>query len=259
VFRGFWKAGTASALLNSPPLRPPPSGDGPTPPVDSSAGRIEGEEPRYFRLVKDTAYFVQGPPGPGPGVLLLPSYWGLTRWVKSMADGLADRGHTVLVPDLNFGEIPESEAVALEHLRSANPDRLASLVLSSAHLLSEKSAGESISIVGFGMGGSLALWASVRLHSIVDRAVSFYGAQQIDFAGSRASYLIHLAEDDDHITSDEVVFMQATMGLEELDVETHTYSGTRHGFGDREGDNFDEESYHRAWERTIDFLGRDSG
>lgn len=209
--------------------------------------------------MNDFAYFVSGETGPGPGVLLLPSFWGLTRWRKSIADELSDQGHTVLVPDLNFGATPESEDEALEHLRSANPDRLASLVLSSASLLTEKSARDSIAIVGFGMGGSLALWASVRLQTVVDRVVSFYGAQQIDFAGSRASYLIHLAEDDDYISDDEVVFMQATMGLEDLDVETHTYRGTRHGFGDREGENFDAESFDRAWGRTVKFLGGGGG
>lgn len=205
-------------------------------------------------VVRDFAYFIQGEEGPGPGVLVLHSYWGLTSSVKSLADGLADSGYTVLVPDINFGELPKSEKDALDHLGKANPDRLASLVLTSANLLSDKSAGSQISIVGFGMGGSLALWASVRMHSIVSRAVSFYGAQQIDFAGAEAGYLIHLAETDEHISDDESAFMQATMGLEDLDVEVHTYAGTKHGFGEPDGNTFDPESFDVAWKRTIAFL-----
>lgn len=205
-------------------------------------------------MVRDTAYFVQGDAGPGPGVLLLHSLWGLTSSVKNLADGLADRGFTVLAPDINFGELPESEQAALDHLGAASPDRLASLVLSSARLLSEKSASTDIVIVGFGMGGSLGLWASVRLSDIVAAAVSFYGSQQIDFAGSRASYLIHYAETDEFITEDEAVFMEATMGLEALPVSIHRYPGTRHGFCEPDGDNFDPEAFELAWERTLAFL-----
>jgi carboxymethylenebutenolidase len=206
-------------------------------------------------MVSDLAYFVQDTAGPGPGVLFLHSFWGLTSSVKSLADGLADKGYTVLAPDINFGEMPDTEPEAIDHLGEADPDRLASLVLSSAKLLHEKSKGERIALVGFGMGGSMALWASVRLHSIVDRAVSFYGTQQIDFAGSQSDYLLHFAESDPYITADESAFMEATMGLEGLSVESHVYPGTNHGFGDPEGTTFDPESFERAWARTVDFLG----
>ena len=205
-------------------------------------------------MVRDLAYFVLSEGGTGPGILLLHSFWGLTASVKGLCDGLADHGYTVLAPDINFGERPDTEQEALDHLGAASPDRLASLVLSSARLLHDKSAGGPIGIIGFGMGGSLALWASVRLPTLVASAVSFYGTQQIDFAGSKSSYLIHLAEDDDYITDDETVFMQATMGLESLPVEVVTYPGTRHGFCEPDGDTFDPDAFEKAWDRTIGFL-----
>lgn len=205
-------------------------------------------------MVRDLAYFVQGENGSGPGVLLLHSFWGLTSAVKGLADSLADHGYTVLAPDMNFGALPDTEQEAVDHLGSASPDRLASLVLSSTQLLAGKSLGPEVSIVGFGMGGSLGLWASVRLHSIVVKAVSFYGTQQIDFAGSRSSYLVHLAEDDPYIKDDEASFMEATMGLEDLHVEIIRYPGTGHGFGEPDGDTFDPESFDKAWQRTLEFL-----
>jgi len=205
-------------------------------------------------VVRDLAYFVQSEGGRGPGVLLLHSLWGLTSSVKSLCDGLADEGFTVLAPDINFGELPETEEEGIDHLGEASPDRLASLVLSSARLLADQSSEGPIGIVGFGMGGSLALWASVRLADLVGSAVSFYGTQQIDFAGSRSSYLIHFAEEDEYITDDEAAFMEATMGLEELSVEVITYPGTKHGFCEPDGDTFDPDALDRAWERTVEFL-----
>lgn len=208
-------------------------------------------------MVRDLAYFVQGEGGTGSGVLLIHSLWGLTSSVKGLCDSLADEGFTVLAPDVNFGELPATEEEGIDHLGSASPDRLASLVLSSAQLIQERSGGQRIAIVGFGMGGSLGLWASVRLPDVVAAVVSFYGTQQIDFAGSKSTYLIHFAEEDDYITDDEAVFMEATMGLESLPVEVHTYPGTKHGFCEPDGQTFDPAAFELAWERTVAFL-RDS-
>lgn len=205
-------------------------------------------------MSRDSAYFVQD--DTGPGVLLLHSLWGLTRSTKRLADDLADHGYTVLVPDLNFGELPETEEQALEHLAAASPDRLAQLVLSSVGLVFEKSSPGPVSIIGFGMGGSLGLWASVRLPELVGSVVSFYGSQQIDFAGAKASYLIHLAEQDDFVSDDEAVFMEATMSMESLPVEVVRYPGTRHGFGDVDSPNFDQDSFDLAWDHTRGFLGQ---
>jgi len=205
-------------------------------------------------VARDLAYFISGDDSPGRGVLVLHSFWGLTPSVKGLCDDLADAGFTVLAPDINFGELPATEQDALHHLGEADPNRLASLVLSSAKLLYEKSADGPIAVVGFGMGGSLALWASVRLPELVTAAVSFYGSQQIDFAGARSAYLVHLSEDDEYVSDDESAFMEATMRLESLEVDVIRYPGTRHGFADPDGETFDPEAFELAWGRTVEFV-----
>lgn len=205
-------------------------------------------------VVRDLAYFVQGDAGKGSGILLLHSIWGLTASVKRLCDRLADHGFTVLAPDINFGELPATEQEGIDHLGEASPDRLASLVLTSARLVAEQSTPGPIGIVGFGMGGSLGLWASVRVADLVGAVVSFYGTQQIDFAGSKSSYLVHFAEEDDYITDDEAAFMEATMGLESLPVEVITYAGTRHGFCEPDSQTFDPDAFERAWAQTVEFL-----
>lgn len=215
---------------------------------------VAGWDIRLGPVARDLAYFVQSEEGRGPGVLILHSLWGLTRSVKRLCDELADHGFTVLAPDINFGELPETEEDGIDRLGEANPDRLASLVLSSTRLLADQSTEGPIGIVGFGMGGSLGLWASVRLADLVSAAVSFYGTQQIDFAGAESTYLIHFAEEDEYISDDEAAFMEATMGLEALPVEVITYEGTEHGFCEPEGETFDPDAFKQAWMRTIEFL-----
>lgn len=205
-------------------------------------------------MARDLAYFVQSEEGKGPGILMLHSLWGLTASVKGLCDGLADHGFTVLAPDINFGELPETEEEGIDRLGEASPDRLASLVLSSTRLLADQSTEGPVGIVGFGMGGSLGLWASVRMADMVGAVVSFYGTQQIDFAGSQSSYLVHFAEEDEYITDDEVAFMEATMGLESLPVEVITYEGTKHGFCEPDSETFDPDAFDSAWTRTLQFL-----
>lgn len=204
--------------------------------------------------MQDQAYFVAPPEGPGPGVLLLPSWWGLTAPIRRRADTVADAGFSVLVPDLALGERPDSEEAAERSLGDADPNRLASLVISSGLLLVEKSVGDQIGVVGMGMGGSLALWLAVRRPEMVAASVSFYGSQAVDFAGAKADFQIHLAESDRFISPDESAFMEATMGLESLDVSVIRYPGTGHGFADADSPAYDEDAADQAWRSTLEFL-----
>lgn len=211
-------------------------------------------DPYSLDTVRDQAYFVAPPGGRGRGLLMLPAWWGLTRAVRRRADDFSLEGFTVLAPDMALGHRPRSEKEAEEMLAEADPNRLVSLVVSSAQLLAEKSEPGPLGVVGYGMGGSLGLWLSVRRPDLVSAAVSFYGSQVIDFAGATADYQIHLAESDRFIPDDEAAFMEATMGLEELDVTIHTYPGTEHGFADPDSPSYDDEAAELARSRAVTFL-----
>ncbi len=209
-----------------------------------------------LEAVSDSAYFVMPPDGPGPGVLLLHSWWGLTPFFRRLADRLADRGFTVLAPDLNLGETFEDQEAAQRHLAEANANHLARLVLDSATILGERSAGPRIGAMGFSMGASLALWASVRLPAAFAAVSAFYGTQSIDFAGATAAYQVHLAGTDHLVSEDDAVFMEATMSLEELPVEVHRYDDAKHWFFEEDSTAFRPDDAALAWERTVEFLSR---
>ena len=187
-------------------------------------------------------------------MLLLHSWWGLTSFFRRTADRLSDDGYTVLAPDLNFGRTFDDAEAAREHLQEADANRLASLTLSAARLLQDKSAGARLGVVGFSMGASLGLWASVRLPETIGAVVAFYGVQSADFEGAEASYQIHLAESDPLVDPEEAVVMEATMGMEALDVEVFTYPGTGHWFFESDREAFDRIAAERSWDRTRAFL-----
>jgi len=205
---------------------------------------------------------VQPEEGPGHGVLVLHSWWGLTRGVKDVVEALADEGYTVLAPDLLGGAHPADGDEARDVLADSSPDETAGLVLSSIVALRAHAADHDapVAIVGYSMGASWALWAATRQPDSVDAVVAYYGIQNIDFVALGAPVLGHFAEVDPLVTDDELVEMQAHLLLLDKHVEVHHYPGTGHWFAesDRPGrpDRLPAEldASALAWSRTLAFL-----
>jgi dienelactone hydrolase len=174
--------------------------------------------------------------------------------MKLTADRLADEGFTVLAPDLNEGVTFEDQEEARRHLEEADPNRLARVTLDSLAVLVERSPGGSVGVVGYSMGASLGMWASVRRPEAVAAVVAFYGTQIIDFAGSRSAYQVHAAGVDELVDDDELSFMEATMGLEGLELQVFRYPEVGHWFAERGAAGYHSGAAERAWERAVGFL-----
>jgi carboxymethylenebutenolidase len=204
------------------------------------------------------AYLVQPDTGPGPGVLVLCSWWGLNQATKDFCGTLADHGYTVLAPDLLQGQRPDTEAEGEAVLGALDPDELTGFVISSAHLL--RSATDDvtrpIAVVGFSMGASLAFWVSARLPDSVRAVVAFYGAQSIDFDDARAVYQGHFADDDPWVSEDDRVLTESFIRLSGHHTEFHVYPGTRHWFMEPDSPGYDPAAATTALDRTLEFLDR---
>lgn len=203
-----------------------------------------------------TAYLVHPDDGPGPGVLVLSSWRGLNGATRAVADSLADAGFTALAPDL-FGSVPVDDAAGQALLSELDPDGAASMVVSSVVALRSQSADPTarIGVVGFSSGGSLAMWLATRNPDSVAAAVTYYGAQHIDFTSLDAPVLGHFAEFDDLCTADDRVEMQSHLLLLEKQVEVHEYPGTWHFFAEETDITTPAaDAAALAWGRTVEFL-----
>ncbi|MFN7148420.1 MAG: dienelactone hydrolase family protein [Microthrixaceae bacterium] len=202
------------------------------------------------------AYLVQPDDGPGPGVLVLHSWWGLTRSVKDVVEALADAGYTAMAPDLCGGVVPADGDEARQLLAESDPNVVARLVLDSIVALRAHSAVPEapIAVLGYSMGASWALWVATRQPDSVRAVVAYYGAQNIDFDTLVAPVLGHFAETDPLVSDDELVEMQARLLLSDKHVELHRYEGTGHWFAEPGVMNHDPAATELAWSRTIDFL-----
>lgn len=203
------------------------------------------------------AYLVVPDEGAGHGVLLLHSWWGLTRPFKEMVERLADAGYTTLAPDLLGGQVPDGPEEAQRLLAESDPNATAALIMSSLVALRAHSRDPQapVAVVGFSMGASWALWLATRLPADVDAVVAYYGAQNIDFDDLTAPVLGHFAEHDPLVSEDELVEMHSRLLLSEKYLELHRYEGTSHWFAEPgQSDHYHLESATLAWQRTLDFL-----
>lgn len=195
--------------------------------------------------------------GTGPGVLVLSSWWGLTRGIKDFCNRLCDEGFVVLAPDLMGGALPETAAEAELELGETDPNTTANLVLSSAVALrsaTDEPAGP-VAVIGFSMGASWALWAATRQPESFHKVVAYYGSQTIDFTDMAASVQGHFAENDDLVSADDVVLLEADLFELGRDPEMWHYADTRHWFAEAGVDgHYDEAAAELAWQRTLDFL-----
>ncbi|NNC81781.1 MAG: hypothetical protein HKN94_16690 [Acidimicrobiales bacterium] len=203
-----------------------------------------------------TGYFISPAEGPGPGVLLLHSFWGLNRAVKDTANDLADAGFTVFAPDLADGLVFEDRDLAMTALADADMNVAASLVQRSVGVLRRASADRTapIGVVGYGSGASWGLWLSARLIDEIAAVVTYYGSQTISMDTSNASYLCHWAEDDDIVGDHEVADLGLSLQMAKRPFRFEHYEGTTHGFAEPGRPSFDQAAKDLAWANTTTFL-----
>ena len=193
--------------------------------------------------------------GGGPGVLVLHSWWGLTDWTRDFCRRLAEKGFTVVSPDLLEGANPATEDEAQKVLTERSPDELSGLVMSSARTLRAvaKDPNAKIGVIGFSMGASMALWLAARMPTEVAASIVFYGAQSIDFDDAGATFQGHYGDDDHMVSEEDRVVTESFIRLGDNPTDFHVYPGAKHWFME-DGENFNPEAAELAFTRTVDFL-----
>ena len=203
-----------------------------------------------------SGYFVQPPDGTGPGVLLVPSPWGLTDGMKQKAHDLADAGFTVLAPDLNDGEVAEDADQARSLLMEADMNVAASLTQSALRLLqvASKDPTAPVGVLGYAAGASWALWLSVRKADQCAAVATYYGSQSIAFDDAAATYLLHFAEADEDVSDEEAAMLGLNLQLARCDFRVEVHQGVASGFAEPDHPNFDAGAEAVAWRQTIEFF-----
>lgn len=201
-------------------------------------------------------YFISPETGPGRGVLLLHSFWGLNRQAKDLANLLADSGFTTLAPDLADGQVFTDEGEAFASLADADMNVIASLIQSSLVVLrrAQLDPAAPIGVIGYGSGASWALWLSSRLAEEISAVVTYYGSQTAPMNNAQAKFLCHWAEADAHVSDLEVADLGLSLQMAGLDFRFEHHEGTVDGFAEAGRPGFDPEAEVVAWRQTTEFL-----
>src|SRR4051794_35243613 len=123
------------------------------------------------------AYLSVPESGSGPGVIVIQEWWGLVDHVRDLANRFAGAGFVALAPDFYHGAKTDEPDEAQRLLMGMAMDRAAKDIQGAARYLAgrEGVSGNGVGVVGFCMGGSLALWTGA-LADEVKVAVGFYPA-----------------------------------------------------------------------------------
>jgi len=202
--------------------------------------------------------------GTGPGVMVIQEWWGLVPQIKRVCDRLADEGFVALAPDLYHGEMAEHDEMdKAGHLMTSLPaDRAATDMSGAVTALLEHGAatGDSVGVVGFCMGGMLALVIAAQEGDRVAAVAPFYGAPLgeggPDWSGLTAKVEGHFAANDDFFPPEACSALGEELRGMGKDVTIHVYEGTGHGFTNEENPlgSYDEAATATSWGRTLDLL-----
>jgi carboxymethylenebutenolidase len=201
--------------------------------------------------------------GRGAGVIVIQEWWGLVDHIRDVTERFAAAGYVALAPDFYHGASTDEPDEAQRLLMGLAMDRAATDIQGAARYLDglEAVTSHGVGVVGFCMGGSLALWSGA-LADEVKVAVGFYPAVPWEKMSptwgnyANKSAMIHASEEDG--TSDADGVQAAVRGIEKAggDVEVYDYPGSHHAFfNDERPEVHDKEHSAAAWRRTLDLLG----
>ena len=198
-------------------------------------------------------------------VLVIHEIFGLSDWIRAVADQLAKEGFIAVAPDLLSGKGPGGGGTE----SAASRDDVVKLVqtltqeetnarLSAVREWAIKlpSANARSATTGFCWGGS-ASFAYAAAQPLLNAAVVYYGTAPPDesLAAIKAPVLGNYGGDDARVTA-TIASTEAAMKKAGKAYEPHVYDGAGHGFlrqqTGKEGANL--KATRAAWPRTIAFL-----
>ncbi len=202
------------------------------------------------------AYRAAPPGAPRGGIVVLQEIFGVNEHIRGVCDAFAAEGYVAIAPalfdrfvrDFESGYSPDEIAAALGYLKALDWDALMLDTRAAVERVREET--QSVSLVGFCLGGSLAFLAATRMPGL-DAAVCYYGGMIAKFADEAplCPVMMHFGETDGSIPMSNV----DTVRAKRPDAAIHLYPAG-HGFNRGAPGTPDAAQAEIAWQRTLRFL-----
>lgn len=204
--------------------------------------------------------YLAEPSGSGPGVVVIQEWWGLVPHITDVCDRFAAAGFVALAPDLYHGESTDEPDEAGKKMMALRLDEAAKEMSGAVDAVRERGTGSGVGVVGFCMGGGLALVLAGKRPDVVRATVPFYGGipweAGPDYSAMKGGVMFQVADHDDWVTPAVAEEMaQAIRDGGNDDVAVHVYEGTEHAFfNDDRPEVYNAAASALAWQRTIAFF-----
>jgi carboxymethylenebutenolidase len=200
--------------------------------------------------------------GSGPGVIVIQEWWGLNNQIRRTADRFAQEGFNALAPDFYHGtevRIGEPDEAG-KMLMALNIDQAAKDARGAAQYLKQHSAttGSKVGVIGYCMGGQLALLAGTVAPDDIGAVVDMYGIHpnvKPDFSKMHAPALLLFAEQDGSVNAEARAALENALRQNRVKFDSHVYPGVDHAFmNDERPEVFNASASEDAWRRGLDFF-----
>lgn len=194
--------------------------------------------------------------GPYPALIAIQEWWGLVGHIKDVADRFVSEGFVALAPDLYHGQTTTEPNEARKLAMALDRQNAVSEIISAANYLRSLPAAQSkVGIVGWCMGGGLALTTAASSDNI-DAVVCFYGRplDARDTAKIKAPVLGLYGELDAGIPQSTVQDFEKQLERNGTTHEFHTYAGAGHAFFNNDREAYHPEAAEDAWKRALAWL-----
>jgi carboxymethylenebutenolidase len=200
--------------------------------------------------------------GKGPGLVVIQEWWGLNAQIKGVADMFAREGFNALAPDFYHGKsarIGEPDAaqklmMELDLDQAAKDARGAALYVASH----PKTSGRKIGVIGFCMGGMLALMTGTVAPEVVGAIVDCYGVppqKKPDYAKLKGVPVLGIFGGKDEHLMQALPGLEADLAAAGVPFEKVVYPDADHAFlNEQRADAYRPDDARDAWPRIIAFL-----
>jgi len=205
--------------------------------------------------------------GTGAGVVVIQEWWGLVDHIEGVCDRFAASGFVALAPDLYHGQkvAPGEPDEAGKAMMAMRMDQAGRDMSGAVDEVRRRGGGDKVGVIGFCMGGGLALVLATQRPDAVAAVVPAYGIipwpdAQPDYAAMSAAVLGHYAEKDEYFTPEAAQALAEQLRGLGKSVEIHVYPGADHAFfNDTRPEVYDADAANLLWDRTVAFFKEQLG
>jgi carboxymethylenebutenolidase len=200
------------------------------------------------------------PEGGGPGVVVIQEWWGLVDHIKDVCDRFAVSGFVALAPDLYHGASTTEPDEAGKAMMAMQMDQAALDMSGAVDEVARRGSTDRVGVIGFCMGGGLALVLGTKRPDKVAAVVPCYGIipwpdAQPDYGAMSAAVLGHYAAEDGFFTPEAAEALGAELRSLGKEAEIIVYPGADHAFfNDTRPEVYDSAAAGALWERTVAFF-----